>query len=493
MIKKLRINLIVPTVLFLGFGLAYFISAQTVVLASIACNGSKDVCNVNASNPVSINWSCGNSVSGSVSNNGDSTVWSGTSGSQTLGGLIDDTIFFLTCGGTNETATSNVLINVVSGTPTDITPPGVVFLDITVTSPSLTRIAWEVTDSGGSFLDRVSIDRAPFNTTFCADTNRPGCSWTTAAFVNAIPNSNDWGSAIYDSLSVPGQYIYRIRVFDNAGNMTIYPFPPPPPPTPAGVVQGWVFEDKNQNRFFDTEDYPGIGGARVSLMSPDLSAKLGETQTVSGGSIVGYFEFSSVPLGNYAIVLDPVPAGYGIITSNPDYITVSSNVGVVYLFALVLPTPTSVPPPTPTPTPTLPIPSPTSTPTPTPPSPTLPLPTPPSTSSGPAPTASAPPPPPAPAAQSFDFLFEIPNPFSGQITTFNDLIDAIILFLYYIVGPIIVAMIVLAGLFFLFGRGEPGKVETGKKILLYAVIGLIIILIGRGFITLLQSIIDLGV
>lgn len=90
------------------------------------------------------------------------------------------------------------------------------------------------------------------------------------------------------------------------------------------------------------------------------------------------------------------------------------------------------------------------------------------------------------------FTFEIPNPFSGRISTFNDLLDAVILFLYYIAGPMIVVMIVLAGLYLTFSRGEPDKIQKGKQILLYAVIGLIIILIGRGFIVLLDSILRLG-
>ena len=98
-----------------------------------------------------------------------------------------------------------------------------------------------------------------------------------------------------------------------------------------------------------------------------------------------------------------------------------------------------------------------------------------------------------PGAQSIiEFFFRIPNPFSGEIDTLDDLFNAAVLFLYYIAGPIVVIMIILAGLLFLFGRGEPSKVNAAKKILLYAVIGLVIILIGQGFIALLKNIIDLG-
>ena len=103
-----------------------------------------------------------------------------------------------------------------------------------------------------------------------------------------------------------------------------------------------------------------------------------------------------------------------------------------------------------------------------------------------------PPPPPPPPPQPESWIFSIPNPFGGQIDTFDQLFGAILLFLYYLVAPIVVIMIILAGLLFLIGRGEPSKVQTAKKILLYAIIGLVIVLIGSGFIALLKSIFALG-
>ncbi|OGM98380.1 MAG: hypothetical protein A2817_03235 [Candidatus Yanofskybacteria bacterium RIFCSPHIGHO2_01_FULL_39_8b] len=101
--------------------------------------------------------------------------------------------------------------------------------------------------------------------------------------------------------------------------------------------------------------------------------------------------------------------------------------------------------------------------------------------------------PPPPGIQEFGFnLFRIPNPFSGKIDTLDNLFDVIILFLYYIAGPILVIMIVLAGLFLLFGRGEQEKIRTARKILLYAVVGFAVILIGAGFKKLIESILELG-
>jgi len=103
------------------------------------------------------------------------------------------------------------------------------------------------------------------------------------------------------------------------------------------------------------------------------------------------------------------------------------------------------------------------------------------------------PPPVTPGPQGLPFtVLIIRNPFSGNIDTMQDLFDAVITFLYYVAGPIVVIMIILAGLFFLFARDQADKINTAKKILTYALIGFAIILIGRGFIALIESILALG-
>jgi hypothetical protein len=44
----------------------------------------------------------------------------------------------------------------------------------------------------------------------------------------------------------------------------------------------------------------------------------------------------------------------------------------------------------------------------------------------------------------------------------------------------------------MWARGDAGEVGKAKEMLKYAVIGLVIIFIGRGFISLIKSIINLG-
>lgn len=86
---------------------------------------------------------------------------------------------------------------------------------------------------------------------------------------------------------------------------------------------------------------------------------------------------------------------------------------------------------------------------------------------------------------------EIKNPFEGGISTFDDLLAAVITFLYYLIGPISVIMIVASGVMFLFSRGDSGKIKQAKDLLLYAVVGLVIVLIGSGFIDFIKSIFEL--
>lgn len=94
------------------------------------------------------------------------------------------------------------------------------------------------------------------------------------------------------------------------------------------------------------------------------------------------------------------------------------------------------------------------------------------------------------ASQSYDF--EITNPLKGGADDFSELVKIIAQWIFNLAIPIAVAMIVYAGILFLTAAGEPAKVTKAKDVLKYAVIGLAIILIGSGFVTLIQSILDLG-
>lgn len=91
-----------------------------------------------------------------------------------------------------------------------------------------------------------------------------------------------------------------------------------------------------------------------------------------------------------------------------------------------------------------------------------------------------------------EYSFEITNPLKGGATDFTSLVKIIAQWIFNLAIPIAVAMIVYAGILFLTSSGEPGKITKAKQVLTYAVIGLAIILIGSGFVTLIQSILELG-
>lgn len=94
--------------------------------------------------------------------------------------------------------------------------------------------------------------------------------------------------------------------------------------------------------------------------------------------------------------------------------------------------------------------------------------------------------------QEQTYSFEIPNPLKGGASDFTSLVKIIAQWIFNLAIPIAVAMIVYAGILFLTAAGEPAKVTKAKDVLKWAVVGLAIILIGSGFVTLIQSILELG-
>ena len=58
--------------------------------------------------------------------------------------------------------------------------------------------------------------------------------------------------------------------------------------------------------------------------------------------------------------------------------------------------------------------------------------------------------------------------------------------------PIAVILIIWIGIQFFLAQGNPEKITKAKSALLYLIIGLAILLIGRGFVSLIESILNLG-
>jgi hypothetical protein len=81
---------------------------------------------------------------------------------------------------------------------------------------------------------------------------------------------------------------------------------------------------------------------------------------------------------------------------------------------------------------------------------------------------------------------EIINPIAAN--SFQEIIDGIINFIFYIGLIVTPLMVVIAGLLILTAGGDPKKVEQGRHIIVYALIGLFIILFAKGIISMLNGV-----
>ncbi len=90
------------------------------------------------------------------------------------------------------------------------------------------------------------------------------------------------------------------------------------------------------------------------------------------------------------------------------------------------------------------------------------------------------------------YSFSIDNPIKGGPNDLFEIINILTKWLLNISIPIAVLFILWAGFLMLTAGATPAKFDKGKTILKNVVIGLAVIFIGRGFITLIFSIIELG-
>lgn len=84
----------------------------------------------------------------------------------------------------------------------------------------------------------------------------------------------------------------------------------------------------------------------------------------------------------------------------------------------------------------------------------------------------------------------IRNPLCAE--TFEDLINAIIDFIFYVAIALVPLMVIIAGFCFASAGGDPKKVETAKKIILYTVIGLSIVLLAKGLYVMIEKVIGVS-
>lgn len=82
-------------------------------------------------------------------------------------------------------------------TQKDIIAPKVNSFDVqprTIVAGNQITASFTVTDSGGSYLKNVNLNRAPYVASYCNETNQSRCVWNAVASSIAPANLNSWSS-----------------------------------------------------------------------------------------------------------------------------------------------------------------------------------------------------------------------------------------------------------------------------------------------------------
>lgn len=108
------------------------------------------------------------------------------------------------------------------------------------------------------------------------------------------------------------------------------------------------------------------------------------------------------------------------------------------------------------------------------------------------------PPPPSRPGEDQNISWSVFNPLPffdlgsvrRQPTNVVDLIFGITNWLFNIASSLIVILIIYSGVRFMISRGNPGEIQKAKGILYWALIGFAVVVIGKGFIYLLEGVIS---
>ena len=80
-----------------------------------------------------------------------------------------------------------------------------------------------------------------------------------------------------------------------------------------------------------------------------------------------------------------------------------------------------------------------------------------------------------------------PNPLEYE--TFGELIEAIISFIFTLSVAVVPLLIIIGAFYLITAGGDPKRIGTGKNIIIYTLIGLTIILLARGLLSMIESLI----
>ena len=86
---------------------------------------------------------------------------------------------------------------------------------------------------------------------------------------------------------------------------------------------------------------------------------------------------------------------------------------------------------------------------------------------------------------------KLPNPLEGIGNDIPSLVDKIATELIILATPVVIIMVLIGGYQILFAAGDPKKFETGRNTILYAAIGLVVVLIAKGVTSIIKSVLGL--
>jgi hypothetical protein len=84
-----------------------------------------------------------------------------------------------------------------------------------------------------------------------------------------------------------------------------------------------------------------------------------------------------------------------------------------------------------------------------------------------------------------------PDP--SNYSTVPEIISAVINFIFALSFPILTGVVLYAAFIMLTAAGDPAKFQRGWKIILYAALGFILILLSKGLIFVLQDVLKVNV
>ena len=87
-------------------------------------------------------------------------------------------------------------------------------------------------------------------------------------------------------------------------------------------------------------------------------------------------------------------------------------------------------------------------------------------------------------------IIRIENPIKAN--NFWELLDALIDVIFILSIPVGTIMFIVAGFYFITAAGDPEKITTAKKMVLYTLVGLLIVFCAKGLVALLIKVLGVG-